>query len=577
MGQTYLEPGATVTDNVDQNLTATIDSHLVDTSRAGSYRVTYNAVDAASNMAVEKTRMVVVQNGGSVNPEGMAIIQGATLSPTMIRIGLGSAITVKKGETLILKAETEKNNSYRVNWYDHLGNPTTHIISSTVTQKMNTTGIFETRNLTPGDYVYTCVVSDSSVTPKKNYKNSITVTILENNHLHPFTKNGPLVHTSWGQTSPYNGMTPLANGKHTAVGCVATAMGQIMRTYKWPVSGTGSIYDKGSVPTPHAPVKIDLSSYTYNWQNMPLSPTGKNDDIARLLYHAGLSVNMKYNLYYSSSKHMQAYPVLRNRFGYAVHDNLRMIAYNGQSKAALYSMVKHSIDANIVLWVGSNSHSYILDGYSGHPEDNDLKYHLNLGWGYGGEWCPVTDDGVLSYSGIFYGLISFAQVRPQKAGIDTRPPTIRLLGKPMVTHLTCMPYNDAGAVAHDAEDGDLQVEVIGADDFTDGGNDVYYVASDNAGNVAYAKRRVLVTDHRKTKKIKQRIRVGRSVVYTSFGIFRIPATEIESTVWRMNGQVVSTKSKHKFAATTVGTYILFMKTTLKTGEKLSAEITYIVY
>ena len=229
-GLTYHEPGASVTDNVDHNLRVTIDNHLVNTSKVGSYRVTYNAVDSAGNRAVEKTRMVVVQSGGSVNPEGMAIIQGATLNTTMIRIGQGSAITVKKGATLILKAETDKNNSYYIKWYDHLGNPTTHTISSTVTQKMKTIGIFETRNLAPGNYVYTCVVSDNSVTPKKNYKNSITVTILENRHLHPFAANGPLVHTSWGQTFPYNGMTPLANGKHTAVGCVATAMGQIMRT-----------------------------------------------------------------------------------------------------------------------------------------------------------------------------------------------------------------------------------------------------------------------------------------------------------------------------------------------------------
>ncbi|MCP4414248.1 MAG: DUF5011 domain-containing protein [Gammaproteobacteria bacterium] len=58
-GTTYTEPGATVTDNVDTGLTATVTG-TVDTSTVGEYELTYNVTDAAGNAAIELTRSVNV-------------------------------------------------------------------------------------------------------------------------------------------------------------------------------------------------------------------------------------------------------------------------------------------------------------------------------------------------------------------------------------------------------------------------------------------------------------------------------------------------------------------------------------
>jgi hypothetical protein len=58
-GATYTDPGATVTDNVDA--TRTIQgTGTVDTALAGDYTVTYNATDAAGNVADAVTRTVRV-------------------------------------------------------------------------------------------------------------------------------------------------------------------------------------------------------------------------------------------------------------------------------------------------------------------------------------------------------------------------------------------------------------------------------------------------------------------------------------------------------------------------------------
>jgi hypothetical protein len=62
VGDTYVEQGATATDNYDGNLTAniTIGGDTVDTNTAGTYIVTYNVSDSSGNLAVQLIRTIVV-------------------------------------------------------------------------------------------------------------------------------------------------------------------------------------------------------------------------------------------------------------------------------------------------------------------------------------------------------------------------------------------------------------------------------------------------------------------------------------------------------------------------------------
>ncbi len=60
MGTAYSELGATVTDNYDTGLAATINASAVNTAVVGSYTVTYNAVDSSGNNAAPVTRTVNV-------------------------------------------------------------------------------------------------------------------------------------------------------------------------------------------------------------------------------------------------------------------------------------------------------------------------------------------------------------------------------------------------------------------------------------------------------------------------------------------------------------------------------------
>jgi hypothetical protein len=62
VGDTYVEAGATATDNCDnqvsQNLS--INSSAVNTAQEGTYSVTYDVTDANGNSAVQVTRTVIV-------------------------------------------------------------------------------------------------------------------------------------------------------------------------------------------------------------------------------------------------------------------------------------------------------------------------------------------------------------------------------------------------------------------------------------------------------------------------------------------------------------------------------------
>ncbi|PIR45019.1 MAG: hypothetical protein COV10_01705, partial [Candidatus Vogelbacteria bacterium CG10_big_fil_rev_8_21_14_0_10_51_16] len=60
-GETFLDPGATVTDDKDENLGIKVGGDTVDTATPGTYSITYNATDADGNEAEEVTRTVVVE------------------------------------------------------------------------------------------------------------------------------------------------------------------------------------------------------------------------------------------------------------------------------------------------------------------------------------------------------------------------------------------------------------------------------------------------------------------------------------------------------------------------------------
>ena len=81
------------------------------------------------------------------------------------------------------------------------------------------------------------------------------------------------------------------------VGCVATAMAQIMRYYKWPMQGTGNMTYTDNLGKKHI---VDFASATFDWTKMPErleidnADETENNMVATLSSLAAFSVHMSF-------------------------------------------------------------------------------------------------------------------------------------------------------------------------------------------------------------------------------------------------------------------------------------------
>ncbi|NCD43261.1 MAG: hypothetical protein EOL88_14405, partial [Bacteroidia bacterium] len=97
---------------------------------------------------------------------------------------------------------------------------------------------------------------------------------------------GPLLTSTWNQNRYYNYLCPEdpagPDGKCYA-GCVASAMGQLMFYYRWPITGTGSY---SYVHPEYGTLSADYENTTYAWDAMEDHLSNPNLAVAELLYHA---------------------------------------------------------------------------------------------------------------------------------------------------------------------------------------------------------------------------------------------------------------------------------------------------
>ncbi len=198
--------------------------------------------------------------------------------------------------------------------------------------------------------------------------------------------------TSWDQGVPYNNGVPVcgSTGKHDPAGCVAVAMGQVMKHWNRP-------------------------SY-FSWSLMPnylttSSPSSNIFAVSSLLLDIGLHVNMNYGCDGSGASTEKATAILGNFYGYSnaiTHaywhiDDIRQNIQNGYPVIAGGYRTRTTV---LGIDFYTNGHTWVIDGlkadydnfevvcYSGggvpltsYDTRNYIEtYHINWGWGnYHGE------------------------------------------------------------------------------------------------------------------------------------------------------------------------------------------------
>ena len=219
----------------------------------------------------------------------------------------------------------------------------------------------------------------------------------------------PLITAKWNQNSLYNALCPIdmdgPSGRALA-GCVATAMGQVMYYYRYPVNGTGS----SSYWSSYGMLSANYGATTYRWNEMLNLATPKSHlAIAELLYHIGVSVEMNYGPNASGAYSSNAASALRDYFNY--DQSLNLVYKNNYSNTAWANLLKNNLDAGHPMYYhgyGSGGHAFNVDGYQG-------TNHFHFNWGWGGAY-----DGYYYLNNLNPGSNSFTN--GQGAIVNFKPP-----------------------------------------------------------------------------------------------------------------------------------------------------------
>ncbi|MBR1513709.1 MAG: thiol protease/hemagglutinin PrtT [Bacteroidales bacterium] len=241
-----------------------------------------------------------------------------------------------------------------------------------------------------------------------------------------------LCHTLWNQNYPWNSQCPEdeeGNGGHVYAGCVATAMGQVMKFWDWPAQGTGShTYN----PSGYAQQSANFGETEYHFELMPneLDSTSTEEQIfyvAQLLHHIGISVDMQYSGHGSGAYSESVPAALHNYFRYSSDDHITNYGSYwpgwGYTNEEWIQMLKDGgLDEGLPLYYsgsddgGAGGHAFVCDGY----DENDY-FHFNWGWsGRDNVWAPVGALNTTRYA--FNQMNGFTgHIRPQSDEYFLRP------------------------------------------------------------------------------------------------------------------------------------------------------------
>ena len=189
----------------------------------------------------------------------------------------------------------------------------------------------------------------------------------------------PLLTTVWAQGCYYNYSTPSAGGpcNHVVTGCVATAMSQVMNYYEHPSIGTG----EHSYNSNFGVLTAEFGNTNYDFSLMPDTLSANSTpqqvaQVAQLMSHAGIAVDMNYSAGSSGAYSQDAANAFTHYFNYDI--NLQLLHKNNYTDSIWEQMVKAELDSLHPLFYdgsGSGGHAFVCDGYN-----SSGLFHFNWGW-----------------------------------------------------------------------------------------------------------------------------------------------------------------------------------------------------
>lgn len=216
---------------------------------------------------------------------------------------------------------------------------------------------------------------------------------------------GPLLTTSWHQSSPFNNFCPMGDGGRTVVGCVACACSQIMDYWRYPTTGTGShsFAWNGDQSCGHDVSGGTLSasySDSYDWANMLDQYVGGEtqtqlDAVAELNYEVGVALNMDYGACGSGANTAYVANILPQYFAYASDIEVQYRT-SYATAAAWFAMLQEDLNLNRPMQYRISSHSIVCDGWR---VSGTNQVHMNYGWNDGHTAWYTVDNLYCTWAG----------------------------------------------------------------------------------------------------------------------------------------------------------------------------------
>ena len=200
----------------------------------------------------------------------------------------------------------------------------------------------------------------------------------------------PLITVNLDQSAPFNSQCPTVNGQHVLVGCVAVGMAQAMMVARYPERPVGS-YSYTDATVGYLSIDYDAEA-PYDWDAMYASKTtGDYSEIARLLYHCGVSVDMQYGLDGSYAFLALVASALTRNFQY----NPKLVRceaeWNFSREEWMDLLLDELVRGRVIVYNGDSEdggHCWNLDGW----KQATQTFHVNWGWnGSGNSYFDIDD------------------------------------------------------------------------------------------------------------------------------------------------------------------------------------------
>lgn len=188
----------------------------------------------------------------------------------------------------------------------------------------------------------------------------------------------PVVKVNWNQPAPYNKYCPTMQGQKTLVGCVAVAMGQALSVVRYPLRGQGT---KSYTAPGIGRLLVNFDNEPdYDWDAI-LSGDNNYDEVARLLYHCGVLIDMNYGVDGSGAITENIPQYFQRYYGFPE----TCVAYARDrypgGDEAWHELIQSELKrGRAVIYAGNEGnqagHCFNLAGWDGFT-----NYYVNWGWG----------------------------------------------------------------------------------------------------------------------------------------------------------------------------------------------------